>query len=56
MEDIIALVFFAVLSNANEWVEMEILGRKHEDFLQRYIELPNGAPSHDAIQRVFAMV
>jgi len=56
MGDIIALVFFAMLSNANEWTEIETFGKEHEAFLRRYIELPNGIPSHDTIQRVFAMV
>ena len=54
--DIIALVFFAMLANANEWVAIEIFGKEHEEFLRRYLELPNGIPSHDTIQRVFAMV
>ena len=54
--DIIALAFFAVLGNANEWVEIEIFGKEHEEFLRQYLELPNGIPSHDTIQRVFAMV
>ena len=56
MSDIIALVFFAMLSNANEWVEYEIFGQEHEEFLRKYLELPNGIPSHDTIQRVFSMV
>ena len=56
MKDIIALVFFAMLANANLWVEIEIFGQEHEKFLRRYLELPNGIPSHDTIQRVFAMV
>jgi len=56
MKDIIALVFFAMLGNADEWVEIEIFGREHEEFLRKYLELPNGIPSHDTIQRVFAMV
>ena len=54
--DIIVLVFFAMLANANEWVEMEIFGKEHEEFLRRYLELPNGIPSHDTIQRVFSIV
>ena len=54
--DIIALAFFAMLGNADEWVEIEIFGKEHEEFLRRYLELPNGIPSHDTIQRVFAMV
>lgn len=56
MKDIIALVFFAMLSNANEWVEIETFGREHETFLRKYLELLNGIPSHDTIQRVFSIV
>jgi len=56
MSDIIALVFFALLSNASEWVAIEIFGKEHEKFLRRYLKLENGIPSHDTIQRVFAMV
>jgi len=56
MSDIIALVFFAMLGNANEWAATEILGKEHEKFLRKYLELANGIPSHDTIQRVFAMV
>ena len=54
--DIIALVLFALLANANEWVAIEIFGKEHEQFLRGYLELPNGIPSHDTIQRVFSMV
>lgn len=56
MSDIIALVFFATLSNADEWVSIEIFGNEHEEFLQEYLELPGGIPSHDTIQRVIGMV
>jgi len=56
MGDIIALVFFAQLANANEWVAIEIFGREHEKFLRGYLALTNGIPSHDTIQRVIAMV
>lgn len=56
MGDIIALVFFAMLANANAWEEVESFGKEHEEFLRKYLELPNGIPSHDTIQRVFAIV
>lgn len=56
MMDIIMLVFFAMLGNADDWVEMEVFGKEHEDFLRKYLELPNGIPSHDTLQRVFAIV
>ena len=56
MKDIIALVFFAELANANEWIEIYCFGVTNEKFLRKYLELPNGVPSHDTIQRVFSMV
>lgn len=34
MADIILLVFFATLANADDWVEIEMFGKEHEDFLQ----------------------
>ena len=40
MADIILLVFFATLANADDWVEIEMFGKEHEDFLQNYLELP----------------
>ena len=30
--DIIMLVFFATLANADDWVEIEVFGKEHEDF------------------------
>ena len=56
MCDIIAIVFFASLANANEWIEIYYFANEHEEFLRKYLELPNGIPSHDTIQRVIAMV
>lgn len=44
MMDVIMLVFFASLGNADDWVEMELFGREHESFLRNYLELPNGIP------------
>jgi len=56
MKDIIAIVFFALLANANEWIEIYCFAVKKEKWLRKYVELPNGIPSHDTIQRVIAMV
>ncbi len=50
------LALFAMLSNADDRVKMEMFGKEHEKFLRNYLELPNGIPSHDTIQRVFAIV
>jgi len=34
IEDIILLVFFVTLENADNWVEIEIFGKGHEAFLR----------------------
>ncbi len=56
MNDIMALVFFALLGNADEWVEIETYDEEREDFLRESLELPKRIPSHDTIQYVYAMV
>ena len=56
MKDIIMIVFFAKIANANEWKEIHYFATEKEGYLKKYLELPNGIPSHDTIQRVFAMV
>jgi len=56
MKDIIAIVFFAELANASEWIEIYLFAAANEAPLRKYLELPHGIPSHDTIQRVFAMV
>ena len=56
MSDIIAIVFLATLANAEEWVAIEIFAKEHECFLRKFLELPNGIPSHDTISRVMGFV
>ena len=56
MKDIIALVFFASLANADDWGAIYLFGVMNEKYLRKYLELPYGIPSHDTIQRVFSMV
>lgn len=46
----------ATLANADTWEEIGIFAKEHEEFLKEYIELPNGIPSHDTIQRVMKMI
>ena len=56
IKDVIALAFFAELANAEKWEDVEVFGKEHELFLRKYLELPYGIPSHDTIQRVFAVL
>jgi predicted transposase YbfD/YdcC len=54
--DIVVIVLFATLGNADDWPEIEIFARNNEGVLRRYIGLLNGVPSHDTIQRVMSSI
>jgi len=56
LKDIVLLVLFATLANADDWVEFEIFGKSNETLLKRYGEFTNGIPSHDTIQRVIGSI
>ena len=56
LSDIIAIVFFALISNEDEWKEIEEFAIDQRDILQQYLELPNGIPSHDTIERVIGII
>jgi predicted transposase YbfD/YdcC len=53
LQDIIAIALCAIIAGAQDWQEIETFGRKRRDWLKRFLELPNGIPSHDTFERVF---
>lgn len=56
IKDILIIVLFATLSNADTWEEIADFARWNEEYLRQYVELKNGIPSHDTIQRVMGMI
>ena len=56
LKDILVIVLFATLANADDWVEIALFAQAHEEYLRKYITLEGGIPSHDTIQRVMAMI
>lgn len=56
LKDILVIVLFATLANADDWVEMELFAKEYQDFLRKYIELKNGIPSHDTLNRVMGLL
>ena len=52
--DIITITICAVISNADGWTEIERYGKSKYKWLKKFLELPNGIPSHDTFARVFA--
>lgn len=56
LKDILVIVLFATLANADDWVEIALFAEYYQDYLRKYIELKNGVPSHDTIRRVMGMI
>lgn len=56
LSDIIMIVFFATLSNADEWAEIESFVKKKEAWLRRYLELPYGIPTDDTYRIVIGNI
>src|SRR5215212_11591400 len=44
----------ATLGGADDWVAVERFGNAKLDWFRRFLELPNGTPSHDTFGRAFA--
>jgi predicted transposase YbfD/YdcC len=51
--DIITIAVCAVIAGADKWVDVATFARHRQDWLQRFLELPHGIPSHDTFERVF---
>ncbi len=51
---IITIALCAVICGADTWVDVEEFGKAKRAWLETFLELPNGIPSHDTFGRVFA--
>lgn len=56
LKDVVGIVFFAVLAGNDEWTDIADFALDEKETLGKYLELPNGIPSHDTIQRVFFII
>lgn len=54
--DIIVLSICGVISSCNTFVDIEEYGKAKLDWFKKFLELPNGIPSHDTIGRVFSLL
>lgn len=52
--DIVVIAICAVISGADTWNDIEEFGRSREKWFRTFLALPNGIPSHDTFNRVFA--
>ena len=54
--DIIIITICAVICGADDWVSVAEFGTSKHAWLQTFLQLPNGIPSHDTFGRVFARI
>ena len=51
--DILIIAICAVICGADTWEDVADFGRAKQEWFGRFLELPNGIPSHDTFNRVF---
>ena len=56
LKEILLVAFFAVLSGAEQWTQLEQFGRAREKWLRSFLKYKNGVPSHDTFRRVFSLI
>lgn len=56
LEDIFIIAILATICGADNWAEIERFGLAKQAWLETFLELPNGIPSHDTFARVFALL
>lgn len=54
--DIFIITILATICGADNWAEIERFGVAKQSWLESFLELPHGIPSHDTFSRVFALL
>src|SRR5436853_7715202 len=54
--DILVIAVCAVIACAESWEDIALYGRSKQAWLETFLALPNGIPSHDTFRRVFMLV
>lgn len=54
--DIIVITLCAVICGAKDWQQVATFARQRRDWLETFLTLPNGIPSHDTFERVFDLL
>src|SRR5271165_3141915 len=51
--DIIVIALCGVISGADDWQQIVTFAHQRRSWLETFLGLPNGIPSHDTLERVF---
>jgi len=52
--DIVVIAICGVIGNCDDWPDIELFAKKRLAWFKRFLALPEGVPSHDTLERVFA--
>lgn len=56
LRDILIITILGTICGCDNWVEICEFGQARVDWLKKFLELPNGIPSHDTFGRVFSLI
>lgn len=56
MRDILIISLLAVICGADSWVDIELFGNCKREWLETFLNLPNGIPSHDTFRRFYSLL
>jgi len=54
--DILVIALCGFLAGCETWVDVELFGLAKQKWLGKFLQLPNGIPSHDTFGRVFTLL
>lgn len=54
--DIVVIAICAVICGADKWTQLEEYGKTNHKWFKKFLDLPNGIPSHDTFRRIFCIV
>lgn len=56
LTDIVVISICAVICGMKSWIDIADFGESREEWFSKFLELPNGIPSHDTFRRVFGLI
>src|SRR5262245_2071653 len=56
LSDILVMALCGFMAGCESWVDVELFAISKQKWFEKFLELPNGIPSHDTFGRVFALL
>jgi len=54
--EVLIIAICATICGADGWSDVELYGKKKKEWLETFLKLPKGIPSHDTFGRIFAKI